>query len=161
SDGRSGTGTRTVHVQTHDVAVDGFKVPQSASVGQTKPITVGIKNTRYPETVQVQLEKSVPGNFFGFQTIGTLQQLVLPKGGNKTTDFSFSYTFTPEDGAIGKVTFRATASMLSSRDALSGDNQGMSDLIRVAGAGKGRASGAGLEVNAAAGDVEFGVQRVT
>src|SRR5262249_33975377 len=117
ADGRSGTASQTIHVRTHDVAVSGFKVPQSASVGQTKPITVSIKNTRYPETVQVELAKSEPG-FFGFRTIGLLTQLVVPKGGNKSTDFDFSYTFTPEDAAIGKVTFRASAQLTEANDAL-------------------------------------------
>jgi hypothetical protein len=160
ADGRSGSGSTTVHVRTHDVAVSGFKVPQSASAGQTKQITVSIKNTRYPETVQVELSKSVPGPFFGFQTIGTLTQLVLPKGGNKSTDFSFSYTFTPDDAVIGKVTLRASAQLTTASDALPGDNIAISDLIRVNGP-SGRASAAGLEVNATAGDIEFGPQAVT
>jgi len=122
---------------------------------------VSIKNTRYPETVQVQLQKSVPGNFFPFQTVGTLQQLVIPKGGNKSTDFDFSYTFTPDDAAIGKVTFLAQVDLGSARDAFAGDNAATSDMVRVSGAGKGRASAAGLEVNVAAGDIEFGPQSVT
>jgi len=159
SDGRSGTSSTTVHVRTHDVAVSGFKVPQSASEGQTKPITVSIKNTRYPETVQVQLSKSVPGPFSGFETVGTLTQLVLTKGGNKSTDFSFSYTFTPDDAAIGKVTFLANAQLTAASDALPGDNVATSDLIRV-GHASGRASAAGLEVNTTS-DIEFGPQRVT
>jgi len=161
ADGRSGSGTQTVHVRTHDVAVSGFKVPQSASAGQTKQITVSVSNTRYPETVQVRFEKSIPGSFLSFQMVGTLEQLVLPKGGNKSTDFIFSYTFTPDDAAIGKVTFRAEADPEFARDAFFGDNVATSDLVRVSHAGGGRASGAGLEVNATAGNLEFGPQSVT
>jgi PKD repeat protein len=161
ADGRSGTGSTTVHVRTHDVAVSNFKVPQSASSGQTKPITVSIKNTRYPETVQVELAKSVPGSYSGFQTIGTLTELVLPKGGNKSTDFSFSYTFTPDDAAIGKVTLRANAQLINANDALPGDNLAISDLIRVGNSGGGRASTAGFEVYATTGDIEFGPRAVT
>jgi len=161
ADGRSGTGSTTVHVRTHDVAVSNFKVPQSASSGQTKLITVSIKNTRYPETVQVELAKSVPGSFSGFQTIGTLTQFVMPKGGNKSTDFSFSYTFTPDDAAIGKVTLRANAQLISANDALPGDNIAISDLIRVGNASSGRASTAGFEMYATTGDIEFGPRAVT
>jgi hypothetical protein len=42
--------------------------------------------------------------------------------GNATISFAFSYTFTPGDAALGKVTFEAIATIAGPRDALSADN---------------------------------------
>jgi hypothetical protein len=119
-DGRTGSTSQVVHVKTHDVAITKFSVPQSASAGQTRTITVGINSKRYPETVQVQLWKSAPG---GFQQVGTLTQFVPLRPANRTTDFSFSYTFTSDDASVGKVTFEAIATIVNARDALPSDNQ--------------------------------------
>jgi hypothetical protein len=116
SDGRSGSSTVLVKVKTHDVAITKMTVPQSASPGQTKSITVSLSNRRYPETVQVQLAKSTPG---GFANVGTL---TLSVPARKAIDFRFSYVFTDEDAAVGKVTFQATATIVGTRDALPADN---------------------------------------
>jgi hypothetical protein len=116
TDGRVATATAAVNVKTHDVAITKLVVPQAASSGQTRAITVSVTNKRYPETVQVQLAKSVPG---GWLTIGTLT-LAVPA--NKTVDFKFSYVFTPDDAAVGKVSFQASAFLVSARDALPADN---------------------------------------
>jgi hypothetical protein len=112
ADGRSGTGTRTVHVQTHDVAVDGFKVPQSASVGQTKPITVGIKNTATrsragPARESVPVTSSASDNRHAATA-------VCPKG--EQDDRVSAQLRSPDDGAIGRVV-HATATLSSARDA--------------------------------------------
>jgi PKD domain-containing protein len=120
ADGRSGSTSQVVHVKTHDVAIAKLVVPQSASAGQTRTITVGLSNKRYPETVQVQLLKSGAGGVF--VPVGTLTQSVPVRSGNRTTDFSFSYTFTSDDAAIGKVTFQAVATIVNARDALPADN---------------------------------------
>jgi hypothetical protein len=109
-----------VHVKTHDVAIAKLLVPQAASVPQTRSITVGLSNKRYPEAVQVQLLKSVAGGTFA--PIGTLTQAVPARSGNRTTDFNFSYTFTSDDAAFGKVTFEAVATIVNARDALPADN---------------------------------------
>ena len=53
----------TVSVRTHDVAVTRVSAPTSARVGQTRQITVYIKNNLYPERVEVQLQKSVPWGY--------------------------------------------------------------------------------------------------
>jgi len=98
---------RTVSVRTHDVAITKFTVPQSASAGQTRQLTVYVRNTRYPENVQVELYKN------DFIWVGTLIQDVPPRSANRTTAFNFSYTFTAEDARIGKVTFRAMAFILN------------------------------------------------
>jgi hypothetical protein len=42
--------------------------------------------------------------------------------GNATISFAFSYTFTPGDAALGKVTFEAIATIAGPRDALPADN---------------------------------------
>jgi hypothetical protein len=115
-DGRTGSASAVVTVKTHDVAITKLSTPQSASVDQTKPVTVSVTNKGYPETVQVQLAKSVPG---GWETVGTLTLSVPVR---KTVAFKFSYVFTPGDAAIGKVSFQASAFLVSARDALPGDN---------------------------------------
>jgi hypothetical protein len=117
-----------VPVRTHDVAITKFTVPKSAHAGQTREITVGIRNQRYPDTVQVQLSKSTPT---GFQTVGTLNQLIPVRNGNNTTPVTFSYTFTNEDAVVGKVTFQAVVTILGARDALSADNTAISAPTRV------------------------------
>lgn len=98
--------SRTVSVRTHDVAITKLSVPQSASVGQTRQLTVYVRNNRYPERVQVELYKNE------MVWVGTLIQDVPPRPANRTTAFNFSYTFTAEDARIGKVTFTAQAFIL-------------------------------------------------
>lgn len=120
SDGRTGSISQVVNVKTHDVAISRVLVPQSARVGQTRTITVGLTNSRYPETVQVQLLKSVAGG--GWQQVGVLTQYVPIRGGNRTTNFDFNYTFTPDDAALGKVSFQAVATIQGARDAIPTDN---------------------------------------
>jgi hypothetical protein len=119
-DGRTGTTHVKVTVKTHDVAITKFLVPQVASVGQTRSIVVGLANRRYPETVEVQLLKSVAGG--SFTTVGTLTQSVPVRDGNRTMDFNFTYTFTSDDAVLGKVTFQAVATIINARDALPADN---------------------------------------
>lgn len=119
-DGRSASTSRTIQVRTHDVTIAKLSVPQSATVGQTRQLSVGVSNKRYAENVQVQLFKSGPG---GFQLVGTLTQSVPVRGGGRTTEFKYSYTFTSDDAALGKVTFKAVASIVAARDALPTDNE--------------------------------------
>jgi len=129
-DGRTGSSSQVVHVKTHDVAITRFVAPSSASAGQTKAVSVDLRNTRYTETVQVQLLKSVPGPFGGFQLVGTLTHEV-PASRNRTIPFDFNYTFTSDDAAIGKVTFEAIATIVNARDALSADNTAISTPTKV------------------------------
>jgi hypothetical protein len=120
TDGRTASAQQVIHVRTHDVTIAKLLVPQSARAGQTKTITIGLTNSRYPETVQVQLLKSVAGG--GFQQVGQLTQSVPVRGGNRTTDFSINYTFSSDDASLGKVTFEAIATIQNARDALPSDN---------------------------------------
>jgi PKD repeat protein len=129
SDGRHASIRRTIHVQTHDVAITKLLAPQSASAGQTRQISVGVASNRYPEDVQVQLMKALPGG--GYAVIGTLTQSVPVRSSNRTTSFDFSYTFTSDDASVGKVTFKAVASIVGARDALPGDNELVADPTKV------------------------------
>jgi PKD repeat protein len=118
-DGRTASTSRDVLVRTHDVAVAGVAVPQTAKVGQTLPIAVGLTNSRYPERVRVVLLKRIAGG--GWQHVGVLTQNVPAEAGH-TTSFAFDYTFTPEDGQLGQVSFQAIAAIQGARDAAPDDN---------------------------------------
>jgi PKD repeat protein len=127
-DGRTASASQTVLVRTHDVAITKFTAPAAARAGQTRQVTVGLNSKRYPESVQVQLFRSVPG---GYQLVGSLTQSVPVRAANRTTNFSFSYTFTSADAQIGKVTFRALAVLVGLRDALPADNEAIADPTKV------------------------------
>ncbi len=120
TDGRSAGVIKTILVRTHDIAITKFTVPQSASAGQTRQLVVSVRNWEYPEDVQVELYKSAVGSSDIW--VGTLRQQAPVRSGNRTTDFKFTYTFTPDDARIGKVTFKAMAFLLAGRDALPADN---------------------------------------
>lgn len=125
-DGRTGSITRTLPVRTHDVAIIRFATPSAGMTGKTSKISVDIRSNRLPETVQVQLFKSVPG---GFQLVATSMQTLPTR--NRLTSVIFSYTFTPDDAAIGKVTFRAVVSIQGGRDALPADNEAIGAPTKV------------------------------
>ena len=129
-DGRTASASGVVHVRTHDIAIVKFSVPTSARAGQTRQLTVGIRNSLYPENVQVQLYKSVPGGS-GFQLVGTLTQLIPVRPANKTVPVAFSYTFSSDDAAVGKVTFQAVATIIGGRDALPADNTAIAPPTKV------------------------------
>ena len=71
----------------------------------------------------MDLYKSIPG---GFQLVGSYIQSVPVRPANRTTAFTFNYTFTTSDASVGKVTFRAVASIVNARDALPADNEAIS-----------------------------------
>jgi PKD repeat protein len=128
TDGRTGSTSQVVHVKTHDVAITKLSAPQSAKAGQTRQIVVDIKNTRYPETVRVELLKSIPG---GFQSIASTEQNIPVRSGNRTTAVSLSYTFTSADAAVGKVTFKSVVYITNGRDALPADNEAIASPTKV------------------------------
>jgi PKD repeat protein len=132
ADGRTASITKTVQVRNHDVAVVAVGVPNTAHPGQTVGIDVRLRNNRYPETVRVDLSVSDPNSYNGFKQVGSLTQLVpvRPPGGT-TTRFAFSYTVTPADGTIGKITFQANATIVDHRDALPADNQLLSPPVKI------------------------------
>jgi PKD repeat protein len=130
TDGRTASTSQVVSVRTHDVAIAKFFTPTAASAGQTRTITVGVTNHRYPEVVEVQLFKSIPG-VGGFELLNALTQPVSVLPGNRITTFAFSYTFTIDDAAVGKVTFKAIATIINARDALPGDNERIAAPTKV------------------------------
>jgi PKD repeat protein len=130
-DGRTGTTSQVVPVHTHDVAISKLTVPQSASSGQTRSITVGLSNTHYPETVEVQLFKSTLSPNDPFELVGTLRQSVPVRSGGRTTNFAFTYTFTANDAVMGKVTFKAVATIVDARDYIPADNTTTSLPTRI------------------------------
>jgi PKD repeat protein len=125
-DGRTATISRQLAVRTRDVAIVRFATPSSGQTGKTSKITVDVRSTRYPETVQVQLFKSVPG---GYQPVATSIQTLPTR--NRVTSVALSYTFTPDDALIGKVTFRAVVTLVNGRDALPADNEAIGEPTRV------------------------------
>jgi hypothetical protein len=130
TDGRTASYSLILPVRTHDVSIARVSVPQTARLGQSKTVTVGLTNARYAETVQVTLYRSVAG---GWQQVGSLTQYVPVRGGGRTTDFVFAYTFAPDDAALGKVNFQAVATLVSGRDAFSTDNSFISLPTKVTG----------------------------
>ena len=128
-DGRIASTSQLVQVRTHDVAVVRIGAPNSVHVGQIVAVNVGVANKRYPETVRVDLFKSVPG---GFQQVGSLTQSVpVRPPGATTTRFAFSYTIVQADGTAGKVSFKAVATIIDHRDALPADNELISPPVKV------------------------------
>jgi PKD repeat protein len=125
-DGRSDSTARLVQVRTHDVAIMRFQTPATGMTGKSTKLTVDIQSNRQPETVQVQLFKSVPG---GFQLFATSTQTLPVR--NRVSSVVFSYTFTPQDAVIGKVTFRAVVSIVGGRDALPADNEAIGQPTKV------------------------------
>lgn len=129
ADGRTASTTKTISVRTHDVAIEKLTVPQAASAGQTRTITVGIGNTRYDEQVSVRLLLAVPGQ--PLREVGSLQQGAPAR--NRLTAFSIDYTFDAADAAAGKVTFKAVAMIVGSRDAVPADNEAIALPTKVNG----------------------------
>lgn len=122
-DGRTASTSQVVQVRTHDVWISRISAPQSANSGQTRAVTVYVKNKSYAETVRIELYRSTPA---GLQLIGSYMQFVPARSTNRTVAFTFNYTFTPSDASIGKVSFKAIAVIEGARDALPADNEAIS-----------------------------------
>jgi PKD domain len=121
SDGRTASSERTIQVRTHDIAITKLNVPQSAAADQSRELSIALKNTRYAESVTVAFYRSRVGG--GWDQVGMQMQTVPARSGNRTTTFAVLYTFTADDKAVGKVTFKAVATINGARDALPADNE--------------------------------------
>jgi hypothetical protein len=121
ADGRTAVGSRLISVQTHDVAIDYFSSPARGIVGKTKRFVVKVRSFRYSENVEVRLLKSNPALFGGFEEVAALTKPV-PYPSDQPTGYSFDYTFTAADAALGRVTFKVTARP-AARDAVPTDNE--------------------------------------
>ncbi|MBE1501739.1 hypothetical protein H4696_008839 [Amycolatopsis lexingtonensis] len=105
-DGRSGTGSQVVHVETHDVTLTGLSLPAQARAGQTKPVKVSVVNNRYDERVVVSLRRKGESGYF--EEVGQLTQWV-PAGSR--VEFPFAYSYTAADAAAGQAEFEVTANL--------------------------------------------------
>lgn len=123
-DSRTGSTSQTIEIRTHDVSIANVSAPRAANVGQTKAITISLRNSRYPETVRIELYRSVAGG--GFELVSNSTQFIPVRSGNRATQFSFNYTFQPQDAQIGKVTFKAMVFIENANDAAPGDNEAIS-----------------------------------
>jgi hypothetical protein len=128
SDGRTATTSQTVQVRTHDVGITRFTVPTSARSGQTKTVTVYLKNLYSAETAQVDLYKSTVN---GYELVGSIVQDLPTRPPNKAQVFSFPYTFTSDDAVIGKLTFKVVVTIINARDNYPGDNEIISIATKV------------------------------
>jgi hypothetical protein len=123
-DGRSGTGSQVLHVETHDVTLTGLSLPAQARLGQTKPVKVSVVNNRYGETVAVSLRRKAESGYY--QEVGTLTQWV-PAGGR--VDFPFAYTYTAADAAAGQAEFEVVANLDGRYD---GDSHAVDNRLTAA-----------------------------
>jgi hypothetical protein len=139
-DGRTGAASMQVVVANHDVAITKVTVPNSARAGQTRQINVGVSSKLRDETVTVTIFKSVANSDYPWELFGSLTQFVAARSSNRTTEFTFNYTFTPADAVLGKVTFKAEAYISGYSDMLPGDNTVISLPTKVSG-GKVKAAG--------------------
>jgi PKD repeat protein len=122
TDGRTGSISQVVSVQTHDVSIAKLAAPKTGRSNQTGKISVSLASKLAAEIVVVELYKVLPG-FDNYQLIGMQELLVPARSSNRTVTINFSYTFTSSDASIGKVTFRAVAFIIGAVDALPGDNE--------------------------------------
>jgi len=140
NDGRRAAITRLVRVSNHDVAIVKFARPKSGRAGKQVRLTVGIANSLRPETVTVEIYKSIPG---GYGYVGSWTQEVIVQSSPATTNFIFFYTPTDADAAIGKVTFKAVARLQNADDSWPADNEfitfPMTVAPRVSGSRQGEA----------------------
>ncbi|WP_434448974.1 PKD domain-containing protein [Lentzea sp. E54] len=130
-DGRTGTGTSTVTIDTHDVSVAALSVPSSVRAGQTKPIKVSVANTRQTENVRVTLYRVSETGGYDEQIGQTVQRVAASPTGR--VDFPFAYTYTAKDATLGKVTFRAVAALenWNLREAKPDDNEARATTATV------------------------------
>ncbi len=128
TDGRTGTASQVIQVRTHDVGIIKLTAPTSGRIGQTKQISVSVKNLYYPETVQVDLYKVTQN---GLEFIESITQDVPIRPPNRAQVFTYNYTFTSGDAAIGKVNFKAVVTIIGARDAFPVDNELISYATKV------------------------------
>lgn len=124
-DGRTASITQTISLGSHDVTITKVESPGSGRVGSTQRITVTVSNIKAsPETVTVDLYKSVPNG--GFEYVASLTLRVPASTRGRVTKFVFQYTFTSADAQIGKMIFRAVANIDGIRDSFPQDNERLS-----------------------------------
>ncbi|MEO6083041.1 MAG: hypothetical protein ABIQ18_08030 [Umezawaea sp.] len=127
ADGRSGSSTQTLKVETHDVTVSNVVAPATAKVGDTGQVEVSVSNTRYAEDVVVELLRR---RWDGYSDIvGTVRQHVAK---DSTAVVPFTYTYSEADAALGKATLRARVRLATGEDNNPADNERIAETAIVA-----------------------------
>jgi PKD repeat protein len=116
-DGRTGAATKLVRVSTHDVSIVGIDVPSELAAGQTVPVVVTVTSSRYPELVQIELQRSA-----GEGPYERVDLLTHGVPAQERTEFAFWYPVSDADRAVGSVRFRAVASIVGAADSSPADN---------------------------------------
>ncbi|MFN8469802.1 MAG: PKD domain-containing protein [Caldilineaceae bacterium] len=134
-DGRSGSRTRIITVENHDVAITKLTAPQSARAGQARTISAGVVSKFKDEQVRVTVYRSAPDPYSPWAYVADQTQIV-PRGTNtKPTMFDFSYLFTAADAQVGKVSFQVVAEIDGGkRDLAPNNNTAISLPTKVSGA---------------------------
>ncbi|MGW6929816.1 hypothetical protein ACWGE0_07075 [Lentzea sp. NPDC054927] len=127
ADGRSGSTTQKVKVETHDVTVSNVVAPVTAKVGDTGQVEVSVSNTRYAEDVVVELLRRRPDGYYNI--VGTVRQHVAK---DSTAVVPFSYTYTADDAALGKATLKARVRLDGRDDNNAADNERTAETTVVA-----------------------------
>ncbi|SDO39432.1 hypothetical protein SAMN05421507_102391 [Lentzea jiangxiensis] len=126
ADGRTGTTTQKVKIETHDVTVSNVVAPASAKVGETGQVVVSVTNTRYDEAVVVELLRRRAD---GYHTVvGTARRTVAKDG---TEVVSFPYTYSADDAALGKATLKARVRLDGRDDNNPTDNERVAETTVV------------------------------
>lgn len=118
ADGRSGTTTQKVKIETHDVTVSNVTAPASAKVGETGNVQVSVTNTRYAEDIVVELLRRRSDGYHS--VVGTVRQHVAKDG---TVVVPFTYTYSADDAALGKATLKARVRIEGRDDNNPADNE--------------------------------------
>lgn len=128
ADGRSGTSTQKVKVETHDVTVSKVVAPATAKAGDTATVEVSVANTRYAEEVVVELLRRRADGYHDI--VGTERRHVAKDG---TVTVPFSYTFSANDAAMGKATLKARVRLDGREDNNPADNERVTETVVTAG----------------------------
>lgn len=127
ADGRSGTTTQILKVETHDVTVSNVAAPATAKVGETGNVEVSVTNTRYAEDVVVELLRQ---RWDGYHdVVGTVRRHVAK---DSTEVVPFTYTYTADDAALGKATLKARVRLTGREDNNPVDNERVVQTIVAA-----------------------------
>ncbi|HUQ62075.1 hypothetical protein [Lentzea sp.] len=128
ADGRSGTTTQTLKVETHDVTVSNVVAPASAKVGETATVEASVSNTRYSENTVVELLRRKRDGYWTI--VGTVNQHVAK---DSTAIVPFTYTYTADDAALGKATLKARVRLAGREDNNPADNERVVETTVAAG----------------------------
>ncbi len=127
ADGRSGSSTRTVKVETHDVTVTGVLAPATAKAGETGQVEVSVGNTRYAEDTVVELLRRRTDGYH--DVVASVRRHVAE---DSTVTVPFSYTYTADDAALGKATLKARVRLDGREDNNPVDNERVAETTVVA-----------------------------